>query len=225
MKLLIDSANLKDIAKMIEYYPISGVTTNPTILSRENKDPWESLLAIRNLITNELSLHAQVVSQQCDQMIKEAVYINEKLGKNTFVKIPVSEEGLKAIKILSRQGIQITATAIYTPMQALLASMAGAKWLAPYVNRLEMIGADGISVARNIKNLLNVYGYESGVLAASFKNVQQILDVSLAGVDAVTASPDVIEALLKHPLTDKAICDFTADFEKISGKGTTLLPS
>jgi len=225
MKLLIDSANLKDIAKMIEYYPISGVTTNPTILSRENKDPWESLLAIRTLITNELSLHAQVVSQQCDQMIKEAVYINEKLGKNTFVKIPVSEEGLKAIKILSRQGIQITATAIYTPMQALLASMAGAKWLAPYVNRLEMIGADGISVARNIKNLLNVYGYESGVLAASFKNVQQILDVSLAGVDAVTASPDVIEALLKHPLTDKAICDFTADFEKISGKGTTLLPS
>ena len=224
MKLLIDSANIDSITKLADLFPITGVTTNPTILFREKKDPWESLLAIRKLIGNNLQLHSQVVSQKAEDMIEEAYYIKSRLGENTFIKVPVSQQGLKAIRKLSSEGFHVTATAIYTPVQALLAATAGAQWLAPYVNRLDMVGGNGVQVAGDIQKLLEKQHCASAVLAASFKNVEQIFQVLLTGVQGITAAPDVIEALLNHPLTDKAIEDFTGDFEKLTSTGSTMIP-
>ncbi len=223
MKLLIDSANLEAIARIIDLFPIAGVTTNPTILLREKRDPWQSLSAIRKLIGDDLQLHSQVVSQNAGGMVEEAEYIRDRLGENTFIKVPVSQQGLKAIRKLSSQNFHVTATAVYTPVQALLAATAGAEWLAPYINRLEMIGSNGVQVAGEIQKLLENQHSQSAVLAASFKNVEQILQVLLTGVTGITAAPEVIETLLNHPLTDKAIEDFTCDFEKLTAAGQTLM--
>ena len=222
MELYVDSAKIEDIERVMEILPITGVTTNPTILSRENQAPWKSLDAIRKLIGDGVQLHTQVVSRKAEDMIGEARLLAERLGKNTFVKVPVSGEGFKAMRRIRALGLSITATAVYTPLQALAAAMSGAEYLAPYVNRTDMIGGDGVRLAGDIQTMMDKQDCGAKVLAASFKNVEQILRVALSGVRCVTVSPDLLLAILKHPLTDRAIEDFTADFEKITAPGETL---
>ena len=141
MKLLIDDADVSKIKALYSYYPVDGVTTNPTILAKSGKKPYEVLKEIREFIGENADLHVQVVSRTAEEMVQEAQVIREKLGANTFIKVPVVKEGVKAIKILSAQGVKITATAIYTPMQAYLAAKAGADFAAPYVNRIDNLGA------------------------------------------------------------------------------------
>lgn len=222
MKLYIDSANIKDIKRILDKYPVCGVTTNPTLLSREGNNPMEQLQAIREVLPKEMELHGQVISIKAEDMVKEANHMREVLGADTFIKVPVTDEGIKAMMILSKEGANITATAIYAPMQALMAARAGARWTAPYVNRLDMIGADGVGVAVSIHDILSQSGTNGQVLGASFKNVSQLLEMAEQGIPAITAAPEMLEQMLYHPLTDKAVKDFTDDFEKVAGKGKTL---
>ena len=222
MKIYIDTANIQAITEIVTKFPVDGVTTNPTLLAREKAHPMEQLKRIKSVIGDDMTLHAQVLSQKAEEMIKEAEYMREKLGKGLFIKIPVTQEGIKAMKELNRRDVHITATAVYTPMQAVIAAKAGAAFVAPYVNRLDMIGAHGVEVALAIHTILGGMNSKAQVLAASFKNVEQILKLAEAGASAVTIAPELIEQLLYHPLTDKAVMDFIEDFESITSKGVTM---
>ncbi|OBR96540.1 fructose-6-phosphate aldolase 1 [Clostridium ragsdalei P11] len=223
MKLIVDFANLDRIKEMYDYYPIDGVTTNPSILAKEGKNPYEVLKAIRKFIGKDAELHVQVVSKDAESMVREAHKIQQELGPSTYVKVPVSREGLKAIKALAAEGANITATAVYTQMQAYLAGKAGASYAAPYVNRIDNIGADGIKVAKDIHDIFKKNDLKTEVLAASFKNSQQVLELAKYGVGAATVAPDVIEGLIKLDAVDCAIKAFTKDFEKLCGEGKTML--
>ena len=144
MKLLIDDANIDKIRKIYEFYTIDGVTTNPSILAKSGRKPYEVLKEIRELLGENAELHVQVVSDTAEKMVQEGHKIVEMLGKNTYIKVPTIPEGLKAMRILSKEGYNITATAIYTPLQAYLAAKAGADYAAPYVNRIDNLGTNGI---------------------------------------------------------------------------------
>ena len=156
MKLIIDDAHFDLIKKIYEYYPVDGVTTNPSILAKSGRQPFEVLKEIRSFIGEEAELHVQVVAKDADGMVDDAHRIVKELGANTYVKVPSIPEGFKAMKALAKENINITATAIYTPMQAYLAAKCGASYAAPYVNRIDNMGFKGIQVAKqihgNIKN-------------------------------------------------------------------------
>lgn len=219
MLYLLDTANIAEIKRSYDLYPIAGVTTNPTIIAREKTDFLQRILEIRSIIGENTMLHVQALSKSAERIVSEAEYLNEKVGGNLFIKIPVIPEGIKAMKILKEKGVKTTATAIFTPQQALMAAVAGAEFLAPYVNRLDNICADGISVVGEIVQLLQLYDLPAKVLAASFKSVEQVHKVSLYGGHAITASPDIIDALLKHPLTDASVDRFVKDWEDMYGVG------
>lgn len=223
MKLLIDDADIAKIKRIYEYYPIDGVTTNPSILAKSGRNPYEVLKEIRSFIGDEAELHAQVISATAEGMIEEAHKMTEILGKNTYVKVPTTPEGLKAMKALSKEGFNITATAIYTPMQAYLAAAAGAAYAAPYINRIDNLGANGIESAKMIQNIFENNGYKTQILAASFKNSNQVQELCAYGVGAATVAPDVIEGLIKNACVTSAVADFTRDFEKLCGAGKTML--
>lgn len=222
MKFIIDNANLEKIKDIYSYYPVDGVTTNPSILSREGKNPYEILIDIRKFIGKESELHVQVVSLKAEDMIEEAEVILNKLDRNTYIKVPVTREGLKAIKILKAKGVYITATAIYTQMQAFLAAKAGADYAAPYVNRIDNLGANGIKVAKEIHDIFKNNNLNTKVLAASFKNSQQILELAKYGVGACTMAPDIIEGLIKIDAAILAVNTFLKDFEGLCGDGNTM---
>lgn len=222
MKLLIDDANIVAIKKMYEYYPVDGVTTNPSILAKSGRNPYEVLKEIREFI-GEDELHVQVISSTAEDMVKEAEKITSVLGKNTFIKIPTVPEGVKAMKLLKKAGYNVTATAIYTSQQAYLAAKAGADYAAPYVNRIDNLGADGVQTTKNIEDIFENNGFHTSLLAASFKNTQQVLELAEYGIGAATVAPDVIEGLLKNVAVTSAVEAFTKDFEKLCGEGKTML--
>lgn len=223
MKLLIDSANIEKIKRICEYYAIDGVTTNPSILAAEGRKPYEVLKEIRKFIGDDAELHVQVISSTADGMIKEGHKMIEELGRNTYVKIPTIPEGLKAMKILSSKGYKITATAIYTPLQGYLAAKAGADYAAPYVNRIDNLGTNGIEVAQKIHDIFENNNLKTQILAASFKNSLQVLELCEYGVGASTIAPDIIEGLIKNTCISDAVKVFVDDFEKLCGKGKTML--
>ncbi len=223
MKLIVDFANLDQIKELYAYYPIDGVTTNPSIIAKEGKNPYEVLKKIREFIGAEAELHVQVISRAAGGMLQEAHRIQKELGVNTYVKVPVTKEGLKAIKALAAEGANITATAIYTQMQAYLAAKAGAHYAAPYVNRIDNLGADGVKVAKDIHDIFKKNDLPTEVLAASFKNSQQVLELAKHGIGAATISPEVIEGLIKLDAVNCAIDAFVKDFENLCGEGKTML--
>ena len=220
MKLFIDTANLDAIREGVKYYPLIGVTTNPTLLSREGGDPVETLKAIRAIIGPDRELHVQVTETEADKMIEEARAIVALLGENTFIKVPVGEVGLQVTAALAALGIGVTETAIFTAGQALLAARAGASYVAPYVNRLDNILADGVSVVRDIADNFAVHDIETEVLAASFKSPEQVIRVALAGGHTATLPPDVLKGLLSHPLTGAAIDSFAGDWNRTYSRAT-----
>lgn len=222
MKLIIDDAHIDLIKKIYEYYPVDGVTTNPSILAKSGRQPFEVLKEIRSFIGEEAELHVQVVAKDADGMVDDAHRIVKELGANTYVKVPSIPEGFKAMKALAKENINITATAIYTPMQAYLAAKCGASYAAPYVNRIDNMGFNGIQVAKQIHDIFKNNNLKTEVLAASFKNSQQVLELCKYGVGAATISCDVIEGLIKNPTVNAAIDVFTADFEKLCGEGKTM---
>ena len=222
MKLIIDDAHIDQIKKIYEYYPVDGVTTNPTILAKSGRQPYEVLKEIREFIGAEAELHVQVVAQEAAGMVEDAHRIVEELGQGTFVKVPAVPEGFKAMKALHGEGMKLTATAIYTPMQAFLAAKAGAAYAAPYINRIDNMGYNGVKVAKDIHDIFRNNGLKTEVLAASFKNSQQLLELCEYGVGASTVSPDVIFGLVKNTAITSAIDDFIADFEGLVGAGKTM---
>lgn len=223
MKFLIDDADLERIKALYHYYPIDGVTTNPSILAKYGKPPYEALLAIREFIGNKAELHAQVVSTTAEDMVEEGRRIERVLGNNTYIKIPTIPEGLRAMQILRGEGYHVTATAIYTPMQAYLAAKAGAEYAAPYVNRIDNLGGDGVTSTKKMHDIYKHNGMETRILAAGFKNSQQVQELCEYGIGCLTIASDVIENLIKNANVTTAVSDFVADFESLCGKGKTML--
>lgn len=223
VQLLIDHANLASIRGLLEYLPIDGVTTNPSILAREGGNPLETLRSIRRLLPDEAVLHAQAVATTPEALVDEARALRAEFGKNFYVKIPVTRAGLEAIKVLGKEDFPLTATGVYSPLQALIAAKAGARYAAPYVNRLDNMGVDGIGVAAQIHEIFVANDVEADVLAASFKNSRQILELARLGIGAVTASPDVLASLVAHAATTEAIEGQNGDLAGIIGAGRTML--
>ncbi len=218
MLILIDHANVEAIAETLTYLPVDGVTTNPTILYREGKEPLEVLHRIQEVLPEGAQLHVQIVSERADDMVEEARALRGELAGELFVKLPVTREGFKAIPRIVAEGIQVTATGIHSSMQGFMAAKAGARYVAPYVNRMDNYGIDGVRVATEIHRTLKSYGMEADVLAASFKNSEQVLELVRQGVGAITAAPDVLAALIKNPATDAAIAEQNRHFEILVGK-------
>ncbi|UGA57417.1 fructose-6-phosphate aldolase [Vibrio sp. VB16] len=222
MIYFLDTANLDDIKRAVDLYPLAGVTTNPTIISKENKPLKEIILSIREIIGSERLLHVQVMGKTAEIMLQEAEALRA-FDSGLYIKVPVTPQGIKAIKLMSEKAIPVTATAILTPQQALMAAVAGAAFLAPYVNRLDNICTDGVQVVAEIAQLLKTHNLSAKVLAASFKNVQQVHGVAKVGGQSATIAPDVFDLLLNHPLTDSGVAGFTADWESVYGEGKTVL--
>ncbi len=224
MRIILDTANLDDIRYFNTYYPIEGVTTNPTILSREGGDVLKLLRDIREIIGEDKELHVQVTETEYENIVTEAKAIVDYLGnkKNTFVKIPATDVGLRATKALSDEGYGITVTAVLTAAQAMLASNAGAAYVAPYVSRLENICADGVGTVSQIVDIFSISGTDTQVLAASFKTAKEVLDVACCGCHSATVGSDIMAKLLSHTTTDTSIAGFAADWKKAFGD-TTLL--
>ena len=218
MRILLDTADLSAISRLAEFYPLEGVTTNPTILSRDTGDLRRILYEIRETI-GDLELHVQVTTDDYMDMIREAEAILGLLGNNnTFIKIPVTANGLRAIEELAQRKVLVTATAIVTPTQAMLASEAGATFVAPYVGRCTRHGGDGIKLVQDIDKLFALGESQTAILAASFKTVDEVLAVALSGAEAATIGPDLLEKLIEHPVTESSIEGFAADWENSFGK-------
>lgn len=222
MKLILDTANLEDIRYFNTYYPICGVTTNPTILSREGGDAVQLLLSIRETIGAEKELHVQVTESDYEKILEEARAIVSLLGEHTFVKIPATPDGICAVKTLSAEGIGITVTAVLSAAQAMIASLAGAAYVAPYVSRLENLCSDGVGTVADIVNIFDASGTETEVLAASFKTAKEVLDVASVGCHAATVGSDIMHKLLAHSTTDTSIAGFAADWKNAFGDHTLL---
>ena len=223
MKLLIDDAHIEEIRTLYAYYPVDGVTTNPTILSKCGKDPYTVLQEIRDFIGKDGELHVQAVSRIAEDMVKEAHHITSILGKNTCIKIPSVKEGYKAMQILKKEGYHVTATAVYTPTQAFLAAKCGVDYVAPYVNRIDNLGYDGVETVKEIQDMLTANQFETGILAASFKNARQVMSLVTYGITAATLSPDVFKAMDNNKTVEIAVETFISDFESLRGKGKTML--
>ncbi len=224
MKFLVDHADITKIKEVYRVFPMDGVSTTPSILAASGRQPLDVLKEIREFIGPDADLHVQVVGTTTDVMLEDAARIRKELGANTYVKIPVNEEGLAAIKALRKQDkdAHITATAIYTAMQGYLAGKAGSNFAAPYVNRIDNLGANGIETAKAIHDIFRRNEMASDILAASFKNSQQVLELVKYGVGAATVAPDVIHGLIKNDAVAMAVEAFGRDFAKLCGEGVTM---
>ena len=222
MKILLDTANLNDIRYFNTNYPIVGVTTNPTILAKEGGDVVALLREIRDIIGDDKELHIQVTETEYEKIVEEAKAIVDTFGKNTFVKIPVTDVGLRATKTLTDMGIGVTVTAVLTAAQAMLASNAGASYVAPYISRSENLCADGIGTVEDISQIFDIAGTETQILAASFKTAKEVLDVAVVGCHAATIGSSIMKMLISHTTTDTSIAGFAKDWKKAFGP-TTLL--
>ncbi|MCM3217876.1 transaldolase family protein [Niallia taxi] len=222
MKLFIDSADVNKIQLLNDYYSIDGVTTNPSIIVKEGKPYLPLLKDIQSSIGTEKELFVQAIADMAENIVEEAKYIQDSLQGNIVIKIPVTSEGLKAIKLLSRMGIRTLATTVYTPMNAYLAAKAGASYVAPYVNRIDNLSGNGIQVVKDIVEIFAKSNFNCEVLAASFKNTQQVLEVCLAGAQGVTASPDIIEAFLKVPSIKENVETFSKEWYGLYGSNSLL---
>lgn len=223
MIYFLDTADAAAIARLSDLYPIAGVTTNPTLIARERRPFPDIIRDIRAVIGDGAMLHVQVTGSDADTMVAEARKLADFVGAGFHPKVPVTAEGIKAIRRLSGLGFRVTATAIVTAQQALMAAVAGAAFTAPYVNRLDMIGGDGVKVVADIVHLFRVHALPTRLLTASFKNVQQVHDIAMAGAHSATLPPDILEALVRHPLTDSGIAGFAADWSAAYGEGRTTL--
>ena len=222
MRILLDTANLEDIKYFNTFYPIEGVTTNPTILSKEGGDVIAQLKAIRAIIGEDKELHIQLTEKEFDKIIEEARAIVDTFGINTYVKVPVTDVGLRVTKYLSDRGIGVTVTAVLTAAQAMLASNAGASYVAPYISRSENLCADGVGTVADIAKIFTVSGTNTQILAASFKTAKEVLDVAVEGAHSATIGSGIMRMLLSHTTTDTSILGFDRDWNEAFGD-TTLL--
>ena len=220
MELIIDTVDLNEIKEAVEYMPIVGVTSNPSIVKKTNpKDFFEHMRTIREIIGKDRSLHIQVISKDCDSMVKEAHRILEEIDRQVYIKVPVSYEGIKAIKMLKEENIHVTATAVYDLMQGYMALAAGADYIAPYVNRIGNLGADPMELIYELSNRIIMDNYDTKIVAASFKGVEQIKNALNNVAQAITAPVGILKQIFKNPNIEKAVDDFNADWYSLYGEG------
>jgi transaldolase len=212
MKFFIDTANLKEIHDAVTLGLVDGVTTNPSLLSREKEKPRDLIKKICQMVEGPVS--AEVVSETAAEMIKEAQSL-AKIHKNICVKIPMTPEGLKAVKKLSALGIPTNVTLVFSPIQALLAAKAGATYVSPFVGRLDDISQDGMEIIGQITTIFNNYGFETEIIVASIRHPVHVLTAALMGADIATIPYKVLFQLAQHPLTDIGIQKFLDDWKKI----------
>ncbi|KGQ69401.1 fructose-6-phosphate aldolase [Chelonobacter oris] len=219
MELYLDTANLAEVERFAKILPIQGVTTNPSIIAKEKRSILTALGELQQIIGKEKLLFAQVIAHTADDMVKEALYLREQI-ENLVVKVPVTAEGLIAIKALTAQGIPTLGTAVYGAGQGFLAALAGAKYIAPYVNRIDAQGGDGVGAVAELQTLLDLHKPDSMVLAASFRTPRQVLDCMLAGARSITVGCDVMELFITDPAVFAAIDKFDRDWHTAFGKNT-----
>ena len=223
MEFIIDTVNLEEIKEAVEYMPIVGVTSNPSIVKATSPENFfNHMREIRKIIGKERSLHIQVISKDCDTMVAEAHRILKEIDEEVYIKVPVSYEGIKAIKKLKAEGVNITATAVYDLMQAYMALAAGADYIAPYVNRIGNLGADPMDLIYELSNRIVMDGYDSKIVAASFKGVQQVKDSINNGAQAITAPVAILKQIFMNPNIEKAVDDFNKDWYAMYGEGTGI---
>lgn len=215
MKFFIDTANVEEIKKAWDLGVIDGVTTNPSLISKEGKDPIELLKEICSIVNGPVS--AEAVSMTADEMIKEAEFLS-KIHENIVVKIPMIEQGLKAVRRLSAMGIKTNVTLIFSPIQALLAAKAGATYVSPFVGRLDDISHSGMGIVSEIIDIFTNYMFNTEIIVASIRNPLHVLESAKMGAHIATIPYSVIIQLIKHPLTDIGIERFLKDWEKVPKK-------
>ena len=217
MKFFIDTAKVEDIKKANDMGVICGVTTNPSLIAKEGRDFEEVIREITTIVDGPISGEVKATTVDAEGMIKEGREIAS-IHPNMVVKIPMTVEGLKAVKVLSAEGIKTNVTLIFTANQALLAARAGATYVSPFLGRLDDISQDGTELIRNIADMFAVAGIESEIIAASVRNPIHVMDCALAGADIATVPYAVIEQMTKHPLTDAGIIKFQQDYKAVFGE-------
>ncbi|OFK58993.1 fructose-bisphosphate aldolase [Globicatella sp. HMSC072A10] len=223
MKLLIDSANISKIEEYLEYLPIEGVTTNPSILKKEgNIDFFDHMKNIRKLIGTNRSLHIQVISDSYNGILEDAFNILEKVDEKAFIKIPVSRNGLMAIKKLKEEQIKITATAVYSSIQGILASEWNVDFIAPYINRMQNLGTNPFEVVSQINGNIINSSSSSKILGASYKNIYQVLESVNSGSEYVTLGTEVLDKLVADVNIVQAVKDFSNDWYAIHNRNSIL---
>jgi transaldolase len=215
MKFFIDTANLEEIREATSFGLLDGVTTNPTLLSREDGDPREILREITKLVEGPVS--AEVTALDAEGMISEGVELR-KIADNIVVKIPMTLEGLKAIRALKGEGIETNCTLIFSAVQALMAAKAGARFASPFVGRLDDIAQDGMELIEQCCTIYRNYGYDTEVLVASVRHPIHVVQAALMGAEVATIPASVLRQLSKHPLTDIGLEKFLADWEKVKNR-------
>ena len=211
MKFFIDTANIMEIKKANDLGMVDGVTTNPSLVAKEGREFNGLIKEICNIVDGPVN--AEVVSVDAEGMVKEAKFL-AKLADNIVVKIPMLEEGLKAVKILALEGIKTNVTLCFSSIQALMAAKAGASYISPFVGRLDDIGQRGMELVEEIVTIYDNYGFTTEVIVASIRNPIHVLDAALMGADIATIPFKVIQQLIKHPLTDIGLEKFLADWKK-----------
>ena len=217
MKLFIDTANVEDIRKANDMGVICGVTTNPSLIAKEGRDFNEVIKEIASIVDGPISGEVKATTTDAEGMVKEGREIAA-IHPNMVVKIPMTVEGLKAVKVVSAEGIKTNVTLIFSANQALLAARAGATFVSPFLGRLDDINQPGISLIEDIVTIFENYGLETEVIAASIRSTVHVNDCALAGADIATIPYSVIEQMTKHPLTDQGIEKFQKDYKAVFGE-------
>jgi transaldolase len=208
MEIFIDTADVDQIRKFYELSLCQGVTTNPTLIKQAGKDHEETIREISSFMKGPISV--ETLSENAEGMVKEAEeYI--KWGKNIVIKVVMTPEGMKAVRILSKRGIKTNVTLIFSPLQAMIAAKAGATYVSPFLGRLDDAKLSGIEVLKQIKQVFDNYKFETKILAASIRNLNHLTEAALIGVDCATVPPNVLEEMPKHFLTDAGIKKFLDD--------------
>ncbi|HUI68743.1 MAG TPA: fructose-6-phosphate aldolase [Nitrospirota bacterium] len=215
MRFFIDTANVKEIREAASLGVVDGVTTNPSLVSKEGRDFKAVITEICSIVDGPIS--AEAVSLEADKMVVEGRDL-AKIHKNIVVKLPMTKEGLKATKILAGKGIRVNMTLVFSPAQALLAAKVGAAYVSPFVGRLDDISHDGMDLVRQVVTIFDNYGYPTEVIVASVRHPLHVVDAALAGAHIATIPFSVIDQIVKHPLTDIGIEKFLADWKKLEKK-------
>ena len=217
MKFFIDTANVDEIRKANDMGVICGVTTNPSLIAKEGRDFKKTIEEITTIVDGPISGEVKATTVKAEDMIAEAREI-AKIHKNMVVKIPMTVEGLKAVKVLSKEGIKTNVTLIFSANQALLAARAGATYVSPFIGRLDDISFDGLELIRTISDIFATHAIETEIISASVRHPIHVTECALAGADIATVPYNVIEQMTKHPLTDQGIEKFKKDYEAVFGK-------
>lgn len=216
MKFFIDTANVDEIKEINSWGVLSGVTTNPSLIAKEGKVFEDVVLEITKIVDGPIS--AEVTATKWEEMVEQGREL-AKIHKNIIIKIPMTEDGLKAVNVLSKDGIKTNVTLIFSANQALLAATAGASYVSPFIGRLDDIGQNGMDLIEDLSEIFDIYGIDTEIIAASVRHTTHIIECAKSGADIATVPYKVFKQMVKHPLTDSGIETFLSDFKSVKTKG------